>query len=179
MLFILASPLLGSSIRQHPGLQHQPSWYRLSREREDGMEALPIDVSIVIPAYEEEQAIGEVIDAVKAVMDKTAAYRYEILVVDDGSQDKTAVVARSRSVRVHQHRHNLGSGASRKTGILHARGDIIVMLDGDGTYPAAAIPELLALFPAYDQVVGARQSEKGTHRWLRTLAKESIRKMAS
>jgi glycosyltransferase involved in cell wall biosynthesis len=143
------------------------------------MEAVPIDVSIVIPAYEEEQAIGEVIDAVKAVMNQAAAYRYEILVVDDGSQDKTAVIARSRNVRVHQHRHNLGSGACRKTGILQARGDIIVMLDGDGTYPAAAIPELLALFPAYDQVIGARQSEKGTHRWLRTLAKESIRKMAS
>jgi glycosyltransferase involved in cell wall biosynthesis len=143
------------------------------------MEPAQIDVSIVIPAYEEEQAIGEVIEAVKAAMDKTAKYGYELLVVDDGSRDKTAAIARSKNVRLYQHRHNLGSGASRKTGILQAKGEIIVMIDGDGTYPADAIPELLALFPAYDQVVGARQSETGTHRWLRTLAKASIRKLAA
>jgi hypothetical protein len=53
------------------------------------------------------------------------------------------------------------------------------MIDGDGTYPAAAIPSLLEFFPAYDQVVGARQSEQGTHRVLRTVAKEGIRRLAS
>jgi glycosyltransferase involved in cell wall biosynthesis len=142
------------------------------------MENHNIEVSIVIPAYEEEMAIGKVIDDVKAVMD-TTPYRYELLVVDDGSQDKTAVLARSKGVRVQQHRHNLGSGAARKTGVTHARGEIIVMLDGDGTYPAEAIPSLLAFFPAYDQVIGARQSEEGTHRWLRTLAKASIKALAA
>jgi glycosyltransferase involved in cell wall biosynthesis len=142
------------------------------------MEAPNIEVSIVIPAYEEEVAIAKVIDDIQAVMQNTR-YRYEILVVDDGSQDKTAVLARSRGVRVHQHRDNRGSGAARKTGILQARGDLIVMTDADGTYPAAAIPDLLALFPDYDQVIGARQSEQGTHRVLRTLAKEVIRRLAS
>lgn len=142
------------------------------------METSSIDVSIVIPAYEEELAIGKVLDDVKAVMDATS-YQYEILVVDDGSHDKTAVIARGKGVRVQQHRHNLGSGASRKTGIMHARGNVIVMIDGDNTYPAEAIPGLLACFPAYDQAVGARQSEKGTHRLLRTFAKESIRRLAS
>lgn len=142
------------------------------------MEAPKIDVSIVIPAYQEEQAIGPVIDAIQAVMAKTQ-YAYEILVVDDGSQDRTAEIARSRQVRVYQHRDNHGSGASRKTGILHARGEIIVMTDADGTYPAEAIPQLLAHFPEYDQVIGARQSEQGTHRLLRTFAKESIKRLAS
>jgi glycosyltransferase involved in cell wall biosynthesis len=144
----------------------------------------PIEVSIVIPAYEEEKAIGTVIDAVTAAMAAALRpdgqpYRYEILVVDDGSPDNTAAMARAKNVRVHQHHHNHGSGAARKTGLLQARGEIIVMIDADGTYPAAAIPQLLTLFPAYDQVVGARESEKGTHRLLRTLAKESIKCLAS
>ena len=142
------------------------------------MEEQRIEVSIVIPAYEEEMAIGGVIDAIKAVM-ATTRYGYEILLVDDGSGDKTAQIARARGVRVQQHHENLGAGASRKTGILHALGDIIVMIDGDGTYPAEAIPSLLEFFPAYDQVIGARQSEQGTHRWLRMLAKALIRKLAA
>lgn len=143
-----------------------------------------IEVSIVIPAYEEEKAIGMVIDAVTAAMDAAhhrdgQPYRYEILVVDDGSQDDTAIMARAKNVQVSQHRQNHGSGAARKTGLLQARGEIIVMIDADGTYPAQAIPQLLALFPEYDQVVGARESEKGTHRLLRTFAKESIKRLAS
>jgi polyisoprenyl-phosphate glycosyltransferase len=142
------------------------------------MEEHSIEISIVIPAYEEEGAIGKVIDDIQKVM-QTTAYRYEILVVDDGSQDKTAVIARAKGAHVERHRDNRGSGASRKTGILRAQGDLIVMIDGDDTYPAAAIPSLLEFFPAYDQVIGARQSEKGTHRVLRTLAKEGIRRLAS
>ena len=73
--------------------------------------------------------------------------------------------------RVHQHPENRGSGAGRKTGLLLARGNIIVMIDADGTYPAEAIPQLLEYFPMYDQVVGARQTEEGTHRFLRTFPK--------
>jgi polyisoprenyl-phosphate glycosyltransferase len=142
------------------------------------MEQPPVEVSILIPAYEEEDAIGKVIDAVQAVMQETA-YCYEILVVDDGSQDHTAEVARARGVRVYQHRTNYGAGAARKTGIREAQGALIVMLDADGIYPAEAIPHLLAHFPAYDQVVGVRQSEQGAHRWLRILAKEVIRRMAA
>lgn len=142
------------------------------------MEEQAIEVSIVIPAYEEEEAIGPVLDAIKAAM-ATTKYAYEILVIDDGSQDKTVEVARARQVRVHQHPENRGAGAGRKTGLLLAKGDIIVMLDADGTYPADAIPQLLEYFPMYDQVVGARQTEEGTHRFLRTFAKESVKALAS
>ena len=142
------------------------------------MAQLPVEVSIVIPAYEEEDGIGKVIEAVQAVMRETP-YRYEILVVDDGSRDRTADVARAHGVRVCQHRANYGSGAARKTGILEAHGALIVMLDADGTYPADAIPHLLAHLPAYDQVIGARQREQATHRMLRTMAKTLIRCMAS
>jgi len=135
------------------------------------------DVSIVLPAYNEEQAIGGVIDAIRQVMDATA-YRYEILVVDDCSSDATAEVAKSKGVRVLRHSANRGSGAARRTGILEARGEIIVMLDADGSYDPATIPELLKYFPEYDQVNGARTSEQGTHRHLRRLAKAIIRWLA-
>lgn len=148
------------------------------------MEAQQIEVSIVIPAYEEEQAIGMVLEQIRAVMDAARSpqgqpYRYEILVIDDGSKDKTVAIAREKGARVYCHRDNYGAGAARKTGLLHAYGDIIVMTDADGTYPARSIPDLLALFPEYDQVIGARESEKGTHRLLRTFAKETVKRLAA
>ena len=62
------------------------------------MEEQAIEVSVVIPAYEEEEAIGPVIDAVKAAME-TTKHAYEILVIDDGSTDKTVEVARARHVQ--------------------------------------------------------------------------------
>ena len=110
---------------------------------------------------------------------------YEILVVDDASTDRTAELAEefARScdrcpVRVVRRPERRGAGAARKVGIRQARGQIIVMLDADGTYPAASIPELLRFFPAYDQVNGARSSEQGSHPWLRRPAKWFIRKLA-
>lgn len=134
-------------------------------------------VSIVLPAYNEEEAVGKVIADVKRAMDATD-YSYEILVVDDCSTDRTAQVAEQAGARVIRHSINRGSGAARRTGIRAARGEIIVMLDADGTYDAASIPKLLAWFPEYDQVNGARTSEQGTLKPLRILAKEFIRRLA-
>jgi glycosyltransferase involved in cell wall biosynthesis len=134
-------------------------------------------VSVIIPAYNEEAAIGPVIDEVRAAMDG-AGYRYEILVVDDASTDRTAKAARAKGVRVVERPVNGGSGSCRKTGILTAHGEIAVMLDGDGSYTAADIPKLLAQMPAFDQVNGARTSEEGTLKWLRAPAKWLIRKLA-
>ncbi len=134
-------------------------------------------VSIVLPAYNEELAIAKVIDDVQAAM-RTTSYAYEILVVDDNSTDKTAAVAQSKNVRVVKRLVQGGSGASRRTGILESQGEIIVMLDADGSYEAGDIPKLLAYFPDYDQVNGARTSEQGTLKLLRTPAKWFIRKLA-
>lgn len=133
-------------------------------------------ISIVIPAFNEEEAIGRDIDAIKETMDKTD-YKYEILVVDDGSSDKTADIVEEKGIRIIKHKINKGSGAARKTGIRAATGDIIVMTDADGTYPNHLIPRLLEFIPEYDQVIGARTEEKGTHRFLRTPAKYIIRKI--
>lgn len=145
-----------------------------------------LGVSIVLPAHNEERAIGAVLEEVADVLasDPTLP-AWEIVVVDDGSTDRTADVARAfaeecwqGAVRVLQMPQRRGAGAARKQGIRAARGEVIVMLDADGSYPAAAIPELLRYFPAYDQVNGARTSEQGAHRWLRRPAKWLIRRLA-
>ncbi|MFH1744084.1 MAG: glycosyltransferase family 2 protein [bacterium] len=134
-------------------------------------------VSIVIPCYNEEEAIGRVIDDIRAAMENDP-HTYEIIVVDDCSTDRTTEVARSKDVTVVRRAVNGGSGASRRTGILEARGNLIVMLDGDGTYHAPDIPKLLQEFPKFDQVNGARTSEEGTLKLLRVPAKWFIRRLA-
>jgi glycosyltransferase involved in cell wall biosynthesis len=147
--------------------------------------AAPWQLTVLLPAYNEEDAIRQVLaEVVEALSDEPI--RYEILVVDDGSTDRTADRAEefARScwqcpVRVARCPENRGAGAARKVGIRLAQGEIVVMLDADGSYPARAIPELLAHFPGYDQVNGARTSEQGTWPWLRGPAKWLIRKLAS
>lgn len=142
---------------------------------ENGSE--PCKVSAVIPAYNEAGAIAGVVKDVREALEG-AGYSYEILVVDDGSSDDTALRAEQAGARVVRHKENRGSGASRKTGTLASRGEWILMIDADGTYPARAIPEILAPLEEFSQVIGARVVEKGTHKWLRTFAKEVIRRLA-
>ncbi len=137
----------------------------------------PLDVSIVIPVHNEAEAVTSVIREVKRAMG-AATYAYEILVIDDGSTDSTFEKAKSEGVKVVRRTQRGGSGAARRTGIQVSNGKIIVMLDGDGSYEAADIPKLLSHFPDYDQVNGARTTEEGTMKWLRTPAKWFIRKLA-
>lgn len=140
--------------------------------------------TILLPAFNEELAIGRVLsEIVESLADVSVAY--EILVVDDASTDRTVECAEQFAascwqcpVRIVRCPVNRGAGAARKRGVREARGEIVVMLDADGTYPAASIPELLRHFPAYDQVNGARTSEQGTLPWLRKPAKWFIRKLA-
>lgn len=146
-------------------------------------ETLP-RVTILLPAYNEELAITRVLDELVEVMSATPT-SYEILVVDDASTDRTADFAERfardcwrTTVRVIRCPENRGAGAARKIGVRRARGEIIVMLDADGSYSPASIPDLLEHFPAYDQVNGARTSEQGTLPWLRKPAKFLIRKLA-
>lgn len=136
-----------------------------------------VNISIIIPVYNEEKAISKVIDDVTKSM-KPTNYSYEILVIDDNSTDKSVEIAQSKNVKVITRSINGGSGATRKTGIKNAKGKIIVMLDGDGTYDADTIPKMLSYFPKYDQVNGARLNEKGTMKFLRMPAKWFIRKLA-
>lgn len=137
-----------------------------------------ITASIVIPVQNEEAAITEVIADIKKAMNGTD-HSYEIVIVDDGSTDSTVkIVSEIEDVRLIRHRRNRGVGAARKTGILRSKGKYIVMLDGDGTYPADMIPELLKHLPDYDMVVGARKIEAGTMKFLRLPAKWLLLKLA-
>jgi polyisoprenyl-phosphate glycosyltransferase len=145
--------------------------------------------TVLLPAYNEEAAIEHVLaEIVAELADEAPAYEiptYEIIVADDASTDRTAERAERFAancwqcdVRVLRLPENRGAGAARKAGLRAARGDIVVMLDADGSYPAGSIPELLRWFPAYDQVNGARTSEQGTLPWLRRPAKWFIRRLA-
>jgi len=141
-------------------------------------------LTVLLPAFNEELAIEAVLEEVVAAL-AAQELNYEILVVDDASTDRTAELAErfaadcwQCNVRVIRCPQNRGAGAARKVGVRAARGDVVVMLDADGTYPAAMIPELLKYFPGYDQVNGARTSEQGTWPWLRRPAKWLIRQLA-
>lgn len=136
-----------------------------------------VQVTILLPAYNEEEAIALVIEEIRDGM-ASAPHAYEILVVDDQSTDRTAEIAEGLGARVIRRPVNGGSGASRKTGTISARGEIIVMLDADGSYTAADIPELLRWMPEFDQVNGARTSEEGTMKALRVPAKWLVRQLA-
>ena len=136
-------------------------------------------VSIVIPVYNEEAAIGDDLDLIKQTMDATGR-PYEIIVVNDGSTDRTVEIASSKpDVRLLHHEHNRGTGAARTTGIKAAKGNIIIMTDGDGTYPNQDMPRLLQYMEQCDMVVGARTQEEGTLKWLRMPAKWFIRRLAA
>ncbi len=136
-------------------------------------------VSIVIPVYNEEEAIGDDLDLIKRTMD-ASGHSYEIIVVNDGSTDGTVDLGSSRPwVKLVHHERNRGNGAARSTGMKAAQGDIVIMTDGDGTYPNQEMPKLLEHMVQYDMVIGARIKEMGTMRWLRTPAKWFIRRLAS
>ena len=136
-------------------------------------------ISVVIPVYNEQETIGEDLDLVKRTLDATD-HTYEIIVVNDGSTDDSEEIVSSKPyVRLVQHERNRGVGAARTTGIRIARGDIVIMTDGDGTYPNQDMPRLLHHMDTYDMVIGARRQEKGTIKWLRAPAKWFIARLAA
>jgi len=135
-------------------------------------------VSIVIPAFNEGKHVADEVRAVREVMKRTG-WEFEIIVVDDGSADDTAVNAAATGVRVIRHPRNRGYGASLKRGIAAAAHDWILITDADGTYPAEAIPQLLARAADNDMVVGARTGANVAIPIERRPAKWFLRKLAS
>lgn len=117
------------------------------------METTKPRVSCIIPAFNEGNAIAEVIGRLK-----TTYPDFELLVVDDGSSDNTARAAEAAGARVIRHTYNIGNGAAVKTGIRNATGDVVVMLDADGQHPPEEISRLLEHIGPYDMVVGARST---------------------
>jgi glycosyltransferase involved in cell wall biosynthesis len=109
------------------------------------------DITVIIPAYNEEMNIGDVIRKIRDT-DKD----YKILVINDSSTDKTEEIAISEGVEVLSHPYNKGNGASIKTGMRNVKTDYIVIIDGDGQHDPADIPKLVEYLSKYDLVVGAR-----------------------
>jgi glycosyltransferase involved in cell wall biosynthesis len=142
--------------------------------------AEPTDlVSVVIPMYNEKEAIGAELELITATMEASGR-PFEIIVVDDGSTDGcTDIVRQWEQVKLIQHRFNRGTGAARTTGVKAARGNLVLMTDADGTYPNQDMPRMLEVLEGCDMVVGARRWEAGTLRWLRTPTKTFIRLLAS
>ena len=113
-------------------------------------------VSIIIPVYNEEMRIGEVLGN---LLDSIKLWNFEceVIVVDDCSNDKTPEILEKYDVKLIRHEQNKGYGASLKTGIHFSQYDIIAITDADGTYPVDKIPELVNLIDKYDMIVGARK----------------------
>jgi len=139
------------------------------------------DISIVLPVYNEATHLTVEINRITKTMDESE-YSYEIVVVDDGSTDGSGERLRGiDGIRLIQFAQNRGSGAARRWGTDQARGRVVVWTDVDMSYPNEEIPELVGEMRrrGLDQLVGARTSEQGSLRLLRTPAKWLIRRLAS
>lgn len=116
-------------------------------------------IVVTIPAYNEAKSIANVIRDIKKVMSENK-YNFKILVVDDGSKDKTAIIAKSEGAKVYSHPINYGLAETFKTEIeqaLKLDPDIIIHTDADGQYPAKYIPSLIKkISEGYDLVLGTR-----------------------
>lgn len=131
-------------------------------------------LSVVLPAKNESAAIGSVLSHLREICAGA-----EIIVVDDGSQDDTAAVARKAGAHVISRPYSQGNGAAIKTGARAATGAVIVFMDADGQHDPADIPRLLAkLDEGHDMVVGARDSQSQASPW-RGLANRFYNRLAS
>lgn len=139
--------------------------------------AVQVDLSVVLPAFNEAPALEGVVREIRAALGDWHG-TWEILVIDDASTDGTAQRALRAGVRVVQRVENGGYGAAVRRGIVEARGRIVALMDADGSYPPGHLPELLAHIGDYDQINGARSREPGGWRLLRVAAKWFVRKLA-
>ena len=113
----------------------------------------PSRTSVVIPAYHEADAIAEVVAGLAS-----SGPWHEIIVVDDGSDDETGTRAKTAGATVLRHPYNKGNGAAVKTGVRHATGEYILIVDADGQHRPDDARRLLEPLGDFDLVVGARRS---------------------
>lgn len=128
-------------------------------------------ISIVVPVFNEEDAVLETVDAIDKLFSKSRK-QYEIVVVDDGSTDDSAKKLKElKNIVFIRHPQNRGYGASLKTGISKAKGKIIIITDADGTYENKRMLELADLADSYEMVVAARTTFEGGYPLLKKIAK--------
>jgi glycosyltransferase involved in cell wall biosynthesis len=119
-----------------------------------------LSVSVIIPAFNEGESIGQIIRQINQLYPN-----YEIIVVNDGSNDHTAEVAKEAGAIVYSHPYNIGNGAAIKSGIRIASGDVLVFMDADGQHDPKDIQSMMEFLPQYDMVVGARARGHHASRW--------------
>ncbi len=114
-------------------------------------------LSIIIPVYNEELTIGDIIDRTVKVMQHTDL-KFEVIVVDDRSYDRSLEVAKERNARIFTLKQHLGKGYALRAGFAQAKGDIIVTIDSDGSHKPEELPEVMApvLEDKADLVIGSR-----------------------
>ncbi len=136
-----------------------------------------VDVTIVLPCYNEVDHVVAELDRITEAMD-ASGYTYDLDVYDDMSKDGTRELLQKHAdagtyprMRYFPRRRNGGSGTIRRIGSQEARGEIVVWTDADMTYPNDRIPELVKELDGWDHVVGARTTEEGTLKAFRVPAK--------
>jgi len=111
----------------------------------------PSTTSVIVPAFHEAEGIADVVSALV-----TAGPWHEIIVVDDGSRDDTGGRARAAGATVLRHPYNKGNGAAVKTGLRHATGVHVLIVDGDGQHSPSDARRLVERLGDFDLVIGAR-----------------------
>ena len=146
---------------------------------DDELQPLDHAVSVVIPAFNEAAHVAEQVASVERIM-RTSGWRYEVIVIDDGSTDGTAEAAsRGGLGRIVRRRQNRGYGAALKLGVRLANYDWVLITDADGTYPVEAIPALLAEADVNTMVVGSRTGAVVRVPLVRRPAKWFLNRLAS
>ena len=135
-------------------------------------------ISVIIPAYNEEHGIGEVVDRIHNAVQRSD-WPFEIIAVDDGSEDGTASILREKPLRLLQHGTNRGYGAALKTGIRASRYRHVAIVDADGTYEEKDILRLMQHMESFDMVVGARTGESVDIPAIRRPPKWALNKLAN
>ena len=144
-------------------------------------ETAPLSVSVVIPVYNEIGAIQETVDDVVRHMEDSGL-TFEVILVDDGSSDGSGeIIGKQTSAQVKSvhHKVNRGYGAALKTGLEHARYDLIAITDADGTYPNERLPGLIRALGDDDMLVGARVGKNAKIPAVRKPAKQALNKLAN
>ena len=143
-----------------------------------------VELSVVVPVFNEEDSIGSLLDRMINVLRDTVA-NCEVIVVDDGSTDRTPEVVEEKGkawhIRIIRHRFNKGYGEALKTGLRASRGRCVLIMDGDGSYDPSQIPRLYSAIRAndYDMVIGWRTYVAGAEEPYRTVAKKFLNLLAS
>jgi glycosyltransferase involved in cell wall biosynthesis len=126
----------------------------MAKSKEDGKRK--VFVSVIIPVFNEEATVGDIVNRTKKTLEKLGA-TYEVLVVDDGSDDRSANIAQEQKAQVLRDKHQ-GKGFALRSGFRQAKGELVVTLDADGSHKPEEIPLVLRYLTEdrADFVIGSR-----------------------